>query len=134
MPFVMRADARHRCILVRWFGVFDAGEVRSFYRDIGKEALFRTGAPSFHDARHWNLDVPAREIEGAVRAPAPRAPVPRRVAILAPGDLAYGRLRMLSAFAERATLELDVFRELAPAKAWIGLGEVPGDPFEQMIR
>ncbi len=47
----------------------------------------------------------------------------QRVAILAPGDLAFGLMRMAAAYASEEGMKVSVFRSRAEARSWLGVGE-----------
>jgi len=133
MAFEMREDRELGVILVRWQGLFEAEEVRRFYAAITRLDLYHAGAPTLHDARAWSLNVPTAEMHGLARDPLtpPRSGRCRRVAALVDSDLAFGMLSVLMRLREQPLLELDVFRDLEAAKAWIGIAHVPGDPFDR---
>ena len=136
MAFEMREDRALSVILVRWRGLLQVEEVRRFYAAIIRLDLYHEGAPTLHDARTWSLNVPTAEMHALARDPftPPRSGRCRRVAALVDSDLAFGMLAVLTRLREQPLLELDVFRDLEAAKAWIGIAHVPGDPFDPFDR
>ncbi len=123
MAYDIRADAGLGCIFIEWRGRFSAEEVARYYADFAALPESARLGCSLHDGLRWDLDVPMAEIRRAARQPAPRGLYagPRRVAIVVATDLAFGMMRVLAALREGGGVEIDVFREFAPARDWLGL-------------
>ena len=100
-------------------------------RRVGARALDAWSAPApvrvFLDfSGAAGLDrKPARDVHGTAAFFADRRGLVDRVAILAPGDLAYGLMRMGAALSQRDGLRTEVFRTSAEAQAWL---DAPPDP------
>jgi len=135
MAHAVKAAPELGCIFVRWAGRFDADELAHVLAGLGTHPCFHTGASVFHDARQWDLDLPTAELlrvtGSSVTRPA-RFSGTRRGAFVVSDSLAYGMLRVLATLRERPDLRVEVFRDLGEAKIWLGLGALPGDPFEGM--
>lgn len=132
MAFALTAAPEWRCIFVKWSGRFLAEELAAYTRALEAEPLFHSGAPVFHDARNWDLNVPTAELLTVARNPVrtPRGDAgPRRAAFLAADALGYGMLRVIATLRERPDLTIKVFYDLEEAKTWLGLARLPGDPF-----
>lgn len=136
MSFDLQEDRDLNVILVRWHGRFAVSEVRRFFAEIERRELYHACAPTLHDARSWDLNVPTTEMHSLARdgMTPPRTGRPRRSASVVGSELAYGMLRVLTGLREQPLLELEVFRDIETAKAWIGLGHLPGDPFDRLDR
>ena len=131
MPYTIRDDLANGVILVRWTGRLSAAEVLRYTTELYDLDGHRRGNPGLHDARAWDVDVPAAEIRRIVYNDVAEPPrrAARRVALVVGGDLAYGMLRMYCTLREDTHLAPDVFRDMEAAKAWLGLAHIAGDPF-----
>lgn len=135
MAHALRAAPEQGCIFVRWSGRFDPDELGHVLTVLGHYDCFHEGAWVFHDARQWDLNLPMAEllrVTGACVTRPARFSGTRRGAFLISDNLSYGMLRVLATVRERPDLRVEVFRDLAEAKAWLGLGALSGDPFEGM--
>jgi hypothetical protein len=117
-------DDLSRTLFVTADGTVTDEEVRDFARRAVQSPEFPPGGRELIDLRGIerlavSTDV-LREMAQAFRA----ADTPQsetRIAIVASTDVAYGLSRMYQAFRDDSAVELEVFRDLAEARTWLGL-------------
>ncbi len=134
MSCVIKCDETLGCIFVQWRGTFSRKEADAYSRDVAKLPGFHAGLNFFHDMRLADVKVSGAVVRDAAKVDSPpcRPGAIRKGAILVSSDVGFGMMRMLAAFRDRPGLDLDVFRDLEEAKAWLGLPEDIGDPFVEM--
>jgi len=134
MSCVFKCDETLGCIFVQWHGTFSRKGADAYSRDVAKLSGFHAGMNFFHDMRKADMKVSGSVIRDAARVESPpsNSGAVRKGAILVSSDVGFGMMRMLATFRERPGLDLDVFRDLEEAKAWLGLPAEIGDPFVDM--
>jgi len=134
MSCVFKNDETLGCILVQWRGTFSREEADAYSRDVAKLPGFSAGLDFFHDMRQADVKVSGTVIRDAakVESPPSNPDTVRKAAILVSSDVGFGMMRMLATFRDRPGLDLNVFRDLEEAKAWLGLPAGIGDPFTDM--
>lgn len=134
MSCVFRSDEALGCIFVQWRGTFSRKEADAYSRDVAKLPGFHAGLDFFHDMRQADVTVSSTVIRDAakVESPPSKTDSVRKAAILVSSDVGFGMMRMLATFRDRPGLDVDVFRDLEEARAWLGLPAEIGDPFADM--
>jgi hypothetical protein len=127
MPLVFRVDHEARVIVAAGYGTLTDGEVLGYHRQIS--ALSETiGYDELIDMTDvTNVSMPSsdwvRELV-VVTAGKDAARGPSKLAIVAPGDLAYALGRMFQTeweLDERSKKVVGVFRTMAEASAFLGI-------------
>lgn len=125
MPIAWEFDADRRVVVVRAEGVVRDADLLDLARQLAADPQVRSGVHELVDLR--DADVAAVTSE-ALREMADTfaahdaGPTGARIAIVASRDAAYGLSRMYQAYrGDRIPAELSVFRDMAEARAWLGL-------------
>jgi hypothetical protein len=126
MPITFRIDTEHRRVIATATGTLTDQDVFGYQRDVWSRPEI-AGFDELVDVtgvEHVELPLPAGERmrELASMSSAMDADRPSRLAIVAPGDFAFGLGRMYGAYREsdrRSTKEVRVFRTTAEALAWL---------------
>lgn len=134
MPIVYRIDHESRLVLARGYGVVTDADVFG-YKCAAWAGTDVVGFDEMIDMTEvTEIALPStdriQELASAA-AQMDSASAPSKLAIVAPGDLAYGLGRMFQVYREseeRSTKEVGVFRTLAEALAFLGLKAAPAHP------
>jgi hypothetical protein len=117
-----RIDAARALVLTRVWGTFSNDDLRDGISRLMADPRFDDQFRSLVDMR----DVSTITVDAPVVAQTARTPLFARGvrrAIVAPSDHAFGIARMYASYAEGDETEIAVFRDLAEAEAWLGLGD-----------
>jgi hypothetical protein len=122
VPIDYRYDATRGIVFARGTGVLVDDDVSSYVRGVLQDPEVRQGAWQLLDCTDVTaVDVtPAcvRRIAASMNLQGEKL-AGSRLAILAPGDAAYGMGRMYQALRDGGPGEVQVFRERAEAEAWL---------------
>ncbi len=134
MPYSLKIDEVLECAFIKWHGVFSWEEHRIYGRETADEASFQKCPKRFHDARRVVFDIPAPEVHRVARSVTSRNDTPGMPwsVILVSSELGLDVMRMFATMSDLSGMNLNVFRELKEAKAWLGLPADVGDPFKDM--
>jgi hypothetical protein len=120
-----RIDTVQKAVFLEGSGVLTDEEMIDCVRHLRGDAQLETGMPTLSDMRAvQRLAISRRGIDEmiAVMAATDANRGAAKAAIVASEDLQFGMARMLQMKAdEKVHPEFRVFREMAAAKAWIGL-------------
>ena len=120
MPASYRIDVARRLVLSRAWGVFTAQDLLDHYNALAADPAFD---PSFsqlvdlRDVEQVELDtsvIRRHALERLFGGGAQRA-------LVVSSDMHYGLARMYGAFAEFASQNVKVFRDMHEAEQWLGL-------------
>jgi len=119
-----RFDAARNLLFVRFTGELSE-------EDLVKYAQRAAANPAIPPAHDELIDLSRAEIAdlqshtlrriAELFAGGDRTPERSRVALVAADDVSYGLSRMYQAFRSHSPLDLRVFRDVAEARAWLGL-------------
>jgi hypothetical protein len=124
MPISHRYDPELRTLFVELTGEVTANELVDAARKLSSDE----SVPPGHNELVDLSGIAQTDVTGAtlrhvasLYASTDRRPEESRVAIYAPGDLYFGLSRMYGAFRDPSPVQIQIFRELAEARAWLGL-------------
>ena|SRR3954470_8142071 len=120
MGMSYKIDQERRLVITRGWGELTTRELVEVMSQILLDPRFDPSYRSLGDLR----DVTSIAVDTMATAQTAASPLfadGARRAIVATSDVAYGMARMFAAYSERAGHEVCVFREMAPAEAWLGL-------------
>lgn len=113
-------DRARRVVLTRAWDVLTFKELHDVMTGIAADPAFDASFSSLADlSRVTSIDIDPAGVASVALAPL-FGPTTRR-AIVAPSDLAFGMARMFATYADQASQDVRVFREMALAEAWLGL-------------
>ena len=127
MPIEHRYDPQLRTLFLDFSGEVSELELLDVARKLSSDPSIPPGHRELVDLSGVLVtDVTSLALRrvAQIYAEADKRPEDSRVAIVAPADLFYGLSRMYEAFREPSPLEIQVFRELREARAWLGLAEL----------
>ena len=127
MPIEHRYDPALRTLFLEFSGEVSEIELLDVARKLASDPSIPPGHRELVDLSGVLVtDVTSLALRrvAQIYAEADKRPEDSRVAIVAPADLFYGLSRMYEAFREPSPLEIQVFRELREARAWLGLAEL----------
>jgi hypothetical protein len=127
MPIVHRYDPALRTLFLDFSGEVSETELVDVARKLTSDPSIPAGHRELVDlsgVRNTDVTAAALRRVAHIYTDSDRRPEDSRVAIVAPADLFYGLSRMYEAFREPSRLEIQVFRELREARAWLGLAEL----------
>jgi hypothetical protein len=134
MPYALQIDEDHRCVFIKWRGVFSVAEIQAFRNETAGNTSFRRCSRRFHDLRDVDLNVPTSEVQRIANVATP--PDARQIAyigaILVASDVDFGIMRMFVTLYKSPIRVLNVFRVHDEAKAWLGLPQDHPDIFRDM--
>jgi hypothetical protein len=119
-------DAAHGVRIAEFHGVVDDDELMGAYARLVEQPDYDPTLNDMVDMRSvQRLDVTGVTLRRLVEMFAPLEPrdPPTRLAIVAPKDHVYGLGRMYEMLSTDTPEDIRVFREYAPAAAWLGLPE-----------
>ena len=117
MPFECVIDRDRRLVQTTWTGELGFEDVRAYFEKLNQDPHFEPSFDQLCDFRQvskWNLTFDALNV---LRDFDPFSANSKR-AMVAPGDVAYGLGRMYEAIKGGGFV---VFREMSPARTWLGL-------------
>jgi hypothetical protein len=118
VPTVFRIDPSRRLVVSRAWGAVTAAELRAHYRQLVVDPAFDPTYRQLTDVREvTDFELPSSLLADVAAHPV-FAPGTRRAFVVS-GPVAYGLARMFGAYAEGARQEVQVFRDLAAAEAWL---------------
>jgi hypothetical protein len=133
MPIVYRVDHEHRVVIARGHGTFTDTDVFDYQRGVWSSPDV-AGYDELIDMTHV-VDIPmasTQRIQDLASAAAHMdSSSPSRLAIVAPGDVAYGLGRMFQAYREferKSVKEVGVFRTLDEAWSFLKRTDAPALP------
>jgi len=122
-----RIDQARRVVFVTLRGKISGGDLFKFKRDVWSRQELK-GYDELIDARDAEFVLSsslASDLHGLAEvAAAMDGPSPSKLAIVSGGDFGFGVGRMYEAYREAAaqgTREVEVFREMEQALAWLGI-------------
>jgi hypothetical protein len=121
MPATYRIDAARRLVLTRVWGVFTAEDLRNHFTSLAADPAFN---PTFsqlvdlRDVAKVELDAPAIRRHALERLFDRRA---LRALVVSRSSHHYELARIYAAFAEYASQNVHVFRDMHDAEEWLGL-------------
>ena len=102
---------------------YDFAEVRDVFERAIRDPALRKPASVLIDARDSRQNPPVSEMEATARfAHGLRPSIGPRIAVVVSGSLRYGLGRMLALLTEPSGYDMQVFRDLDAADAWIRKG------------
>jgi hypothetical protein len=124
MPNSYTIDRVRRLVRSRAWGLLSNDDLREHYAKIAADPSFQPSFRQLADLRQVTaLTVDARTI--AENAGIPVFDPKVRRAFIASSDVAFGLARMFATYAEeRAAQNIQVFREMDAAEAWLESGRV----------
>jgi hypothetical protein len=134
MPLFVRIDPEKRLVVVAGYGTLTDDEVFAYERDYARRSD-TIGFDELADLSHvTGITLPSTDRVGDLVTEAAGKDALRgtnKLAIVAPGDLAYGLGRMFQTRREldsRSTKIVGVFRTMAEAIVFLGLDHEPALP------
>jgi hypothetical protein len=113
-------DRVRRVVLTRAWDVLTFTELRDVMTRIAADPAFDASFSSLADLSGvTSIAIDPTGVASVARAPL-FGPATRR-AIVAPTDLAFGMARMFATYADQASQDVRVFRDMALATDWLGL-------------
>jgi hypothetical protein len=107
-------------VFTRAWDVLTFKELRDLMTTIAADPELDASFSSLADlSRVTSIDIDPAGVASIALAPVFGAT--NRRAIVAPTDLAFGMARMFATYADQASQDVRVFREMALAEAWLGL-------------
>lgn len=125
MPISYRIDRERRVVFVRGEGEVTIEDLKGYSAGVVNDPAYEAGMDELVDFRgaagaeklttEQILEVRAlnRELSDAVGA--------SKLAFVVDSDLAFGLARIFMAYSEDSKITHEVFRDLAEARAWLGL-------------
>lgn len=125
MPIAWKIDPDHKVVLVRAEGAVGDADLLDLARRLAADPRVRSGVHELVDVRDADLSAVSSEAlreMAATFAAHDTGPTGARIAVVAWRDAAYGLSRMYQAYrGDEIPAELSVFRDMAEARAWLGL-------------
>lgn len=124
MPVAWSYDAAHGVLMVRMHGEVTDDDILG-YAGHATHGLELPG--KYHELIDLrDITVPRASTQSVRRVArmfedAERDPVGVKIAFVATSDAAYGLARMYQALRDSSPVQMRVFREMAQARAWLGL-------------
>jgi len=133
MPLEYRIDPTRQVVFVKAVGTMTDDEVFGYQREVWSrpEVAGFDELIDMSDVQRIALPSTDRVRQLAELSARMDSAWPARLAIIAPGDHAYGLARMYAALREMspgATRQVLVFRTRQAALAWLGIEEFPASP------
>jgi hypothetical protein len=124
VPVAWRFDESHRVLCVRLHGEVTDEDLLGYARHVTQDL----GLPPQHheliDLRDISVpraSTPTLRRVAQMFEDAEREPAGVKVGFVATSDAAYGLARMYQALRDRSPVQMRVFRDMAGARAWLGL-------------
>ena len=120
MPVSYRIDTARRLVLTNGGGTLTDEEIRTHVHELTIDPEFD---PSFHQLADFREVTSVELTSPGVRAVAGKNPwqVGARRALVCDQDVLFGIARMFELFSAGGEDEIQVFREMSDAQAWLGL-------------
>jgi hypothetical protein len=118
MPITYSIDPIRSLVRVRIWGVLTAAELQDHYARLAADPAFDPTFSRLTDARDTErFDATSGEVQHAAEGHLFAAGVRR--AIVVATDYQFGMARMFSTFASNIEQQVEVFRDLEDAEAWL---------------
>ena len=124
MAFSYRIDKADQLITATALGDVSFQDYRAMLAVMIEDPDFDPEYDRLWDMRQGSPTLSCDEVRGVAKVVA-NVVGGRRAAIVAPGDVAYGLSRMYSVFLEDAGIDVQPFRTIDEATAWL---QTPADP------
>ena len=125
MPFTHRYDPETRVLYLTASGPITDEEAVAYAQKVAADGSIPAGRSELADFSQANLTSLSAEALRRVAGVFQRHDVDAassRVALVVSGDLGFGLARMYQAFRSESAIQLRVFRDVAAAREWLGLG------------
>jgi len=120
VPTSYRIDSQRRTIFSTAKGVLQDDDLRSHQSEVLADVEFDRGFDQLWDFREVErVEVSTAMLGALASARSYEAGVKR--AMVAPSDLGFGMARMFQMLHDHAPEEIQVFRSMEEAEAWLGL-------------
>lgn len=125
MPISYRIDPARRLVLTRAWGVLTDADILDHKEQLAKDPDFDATMPQLSDVRSVErLDVTTDGVKAMVAHDTDNADrvAGHRMALVVSSDEVFGMPRMYGLRRGAAGKDVGVFREVAEAEAWLGIG------------
>ena len=123
MAITYTIDEAQSRVTLRYEGIITDRDLYAVYNGLYDDPGHRIGMDEVADCRAVDrIEVTRAGLQGLSAATALRLDtkrVPWRVAIVAPSDAVFGMARMYEAFRSESPEQVQVFRDLPSAEAWL---------------
>jgi hypothetical protein len=109
-------------VFVRFTGIVRPEDTLGFAKQLLADPSYRPGLDELIDARACTYEGRFEDVSGyrESRLKTPSLSAGRRWACVVSSDVMYGISRMFEVLAEKAGVEIGVFRDMAEAVGWLG--------------
>lgn len=122
MAATFRIDSGQGVIFSRLEGEITLATLRDYTQSLHADPDYRAGLVQLVEVHSIRMRVNFNEMYAYVRGASGLVPI-QRTAIVADDAQAFGMARMFEQLSQESATEVEVFRDLASARAWLGLTE-----------
>lgn len=125
MPFTHHYDPETNVLYLTATGALEDEEAIAYAQKLAADGSIPPGRSELADFSQANLGSLSADALRRIAGVFQRHDVDAgrsRVALVVSGDLGFGLARMYQAFRSESAIQLRVFRDLAAAREWLGLG------------